>query len=450
MNFDIALVISFLVITLVVGLSYGKNVKNIKDYALGGRNFSTAALVSTIVATWASSSGFFIIMSKTYSDGWYYLIASIGIGVSFIIISFLLVPRMGEFLGKTSVAEAMGDLYGQKVRVITAIAGTIGASGSIAVQFKVFGNLFSYFLHIPNYVAITIAGIVATIYSAFGGIRAVTFTDILQFFSFGIIIPMLGFIIWNDFYYQGLTLSQATSDPRFDLFSIFNINNPELFGVIMMFVYFSIPTFSAPAFQRIAIGSNITQVKKAFLIAGIFLILIKIITAWIPFLLHSINPYLEKDNLLGYIVEHYSYVGLRGLILVAIIALAMSTADSRINSASVLFTNDICTAFKNKLKNELLVSKMFAFALGLGAILFSLIETDLLNIVVLANSFYYPIVTPPLLLTIFGFRSTSKSVLIGIIAGFITTILWKVIPNNIETSQKIIGVLLAMFCNAFF
>ena len=196
MNFDTAIIISFLVITLVVGLSYGKNVKNIKDYALGGRNFSTASLVSTIVATWASSSGFFIIMSKTYSDGWYYLIASIGIGVSFIIISFLLVPRMGEFLGKTSVAEAMGDLYGQKVRVITAIAGTIGASGSIAVQFKVFGNLFSYFLHIPNYVAITIAGIVATIYSAFGGIRAVTFTDILQFFSFGIIIPMLGFIIW--------------------------------------------------------------------------------------------------------------------------------------------------------------------------------------------------------------------------------------------------------------
>jgi len=450
MNFDIVLVISFLLITLVVGLSYGKNVKNIKDYALGGRNFSTTALVATIVATWASSSAFFITMSKTYSDGLYFLFASSGLGLSFIITSYFLVPRMEEFLGKTSVAEAMGDLYGQKVRVITAIAGTIGASGSIAVQFKVFGNLFSYFLHIPSYVAITIAGIIATIYSAFGGIRAVTFTDILQFFSFGIIIPLVGFIIWSDFYYQGLTLVQATSDPSFNIYSIFNINNPQLFGSIMLFIYLAIPTFSAPAFQRIAIGNNITQVKKAFLIAGIFLILIQLITAWIPFLIHSMNPYLEKDNLLGYIVDHYSYVGLRGLILVAIIALAMSTADSRINSASVLFTNDICTAFTNKLKNELFISKIFAFFLGLGAIFFSLVETDLLNIIVLANSFYYPIVTPPILLTICGFRSTSKSVLIGIAAGFITTILWKVIPNNIETAQNIIGVLLAMFCNTIF
>ena len=94
---------------------------------------------------------------------------------------------MGEFLGKTSIAEAMGDLYGQKVRLITAVAGTIGSAGSVAVQFKVFGSIFSYFLTVPSYLAVILAGMIATIYSAFGGIRAVTFTYVLQFFAFGVV-----------------------------------------------------------------------------------------------------------------------------------------------------------------------------------------------------------------------------------------------------------------------
>ena len=451
MSVDVFIVVAFLALTLFVGLGHGRKVKTIKDYALGGRRFSTGALVATIVATYSTGSGFFITLSRTYTYGLSDLLVSSAIGISFVILSFVLIPRMAEFLGKTSVAEAMGDLYGQKVRVITAIAGSIGLSGIITVQFKVFGNMFAYFLHIPSYVAIIIAGTITTIYSAFGGIRAVTFTDILQFAAFGIIIPLVGFIIWSQFYHQDFTLVQAVSNPKFNISTILSFHNPEWLGLVVMFIYFVIPFVSAPKFQRVAMGSNIAQVKKAFIIAGMLLILIQIIIAWIPFLLHSINPSIPKSDLIAYIVENYSYVGLRGLIIVAIIAFAMSTADSYINATSVLFTNDICTSFTKKLKNELFVSRLFSIGLGIGAILLSLIEIDLLNILVLANSFFYPLVLPPFLLTVFGFRSSAKSVLIGMITGLFVSIIWKVLPISfVHVSQKMLGVLFAMFCNAFF
>ena len=453
MNFDIdiAIVVGFLILTLVVGLGHGQKVKTIKDYALGGRNFSTAALVATIVATWASGSGFFVTLSKTYSDGFYYMFASSGMGISFFILSFWLIPRMGEFLGKTSIAEALGDLYGDKVRFITAIAGTIGAAGSIAVQFKVFGGIFSYFLSIPGHLAIIVAGVIVTIYSAFGGIRAVTFTDILQFFAFGFIIPLVGFLIWGTFYNEGLTISAATTDSKFNLIEIFSLDNPKLLGMMIMLIYFTIPSFSAPAFQRIAIGSSIKQVKKAFLIAGIFMVLIKVLIAWIPFLLHSINPNLVGDSLLGYIIDTFSYSGLKGLIIVAVIAFAMSTADSRINAASVLFTNDIYHYLKHDIKNEIFISRLFAFLLGGGSVVLSLFEADILGIIVLANSFYYPLVTPLFLLTIFGFRSSSKSVLIGMLSALTVTILWKFLPIKFTyLPQKMVGVLVAMLCNVIF
>jgi Na+/proline symporter len=39
-NIDIIIFIAFLVTNLVVGLAYGREVKTISDYSLGGRNFS--------------------------------------------------------------------------------------------------------------------------------------------------------------------------------------------------------------------------------------------------------------------------------------------------------------------------------------------------------------------------------------------------------------------------
>ena len=71
MSFDIdsGIFIAFLLITLGVAIRYGHSIKTINEYALGGRNFSNTALVSTTVATWISGSMFFIDLSSTYSEG---------------------------------------------------------------------------------------------------------------------------------------------------------------------------------------------------------------------------------------------------------------------------------------------------------------------------------------------------------------------------------------------
>lgn len=41
-NIDVVIFIIFLIITLTIGLFCGQGIKTFKDYALGGRNFSTA------------------------------------------------------------------------------------------------------------------------------------------------------------------------------------------------------------------------------------------------------------------------------------------------------------------------------------------------------------------------------------------------------------------------
>ena len=44
---------------------------------------------------------------------------------------------------------------------------------------------------------------------------------------------------------------------------------------------------------------------------------------------------------MNYVADNYAFSGLKGLIIIGIASLAMSTADSCINSAAVLFANDI-------------------------------------------------------------------------------------------------------------
>lgn len=424
-DIDIAIFVIFLLGNLFVGLRFGRKVKNINDYALGGRNFSTGALVSTIVATYISGSGFFISMSKTYSDGLFYLVASACMGLSLVVVAIFLVPKMGEFLGETSVASAMGRIYGREVQFFTGICGILGNVGGIAVQFAVFGNIVHYFLDVAPNIAILASGITVTIYSAFGGIRAVTFTDVLQFITFGFVLPLVGLMIWNDFHSLGISVEQAFNHPKFDYKNVFNVGNDDFWDMIFLIAYFAMPTITSMDFQRISMGKDIHQVRKAMFISAGILVIIKIVMSWVPFLIFNINPNLASNQLVAFIVDNYSYVGLKGLIIVGISAMAMSTADSRINTASVLFANDLYKVFNFKYKyKELIVSKIFSLVLGFASIYLALSQNDLLAILRKSASYYTPIVGVPLFFTILGFRSTKKSVLIAMASGGVMIHVW--------------------------
>jgi len=429
-DIDLAIVISFLIVTLVIGLGQSSKVTNIKEYALGGRNFSTGALVATMVATWASGSGFFITLSSTYSDGLYYLIAASISGFQLLIMAFVLAPRMGEFFGTASVAEGMGNMYGPSVRIITAIAGTIGAAGAVAVQFRVFGNIISYFSDITATSAIVVSGLVVTIYSAFGGMRAVTITDIFQMFVFGFAIPIIGIVIWNQLYLDHFLVAdffQNSSDThqKFNISAVLDLGNPKFWQMIPLMIYFLTPSMFPAIYQRMIMGKDIKQVKKACLVSAVLLLVIKLSTAWIPFLIFNINPNIEPGYLPAYIISNYTFIGLKGLMVIGVIAMAMSTADSNINIASVLFAHDICAPLSIGRNRELLLSKLFSILLGVIAIALALRGGDLFSIILLANGFYMPVITVPLIVSILGFRSSTLSVLIAMSAGFVSVLIWR-------------------------
>ncbi|WP_341761806.1 hypothetical protein [Candidatus Tisiphia endosymbiont of Thecophora atra] len=63
-DWDITIFAIFLVFNLAVGLFYSRGIKNINEYAIGNRNFSTSTITATIIAT-CIGGGFF---SEAVSD----------------------------------------------------------------------------------------------------------------------------------------------------------------------------------------------------------------------------------------------------------------------------------------------------------------------------------------------------------------------------------------------
>jgi Na+/proline symporter len=472
-DLDTAIFSIFLTFNLAVGLFYSRGIKNINEYAIGNRNFSTSTITATIIATCIGGGLFSAAVTESYKQGLYFIIPIIGVPLSYIVVGYLLAPRMAEFLGNLSIAEAMGTLYGKKVQLLTAVVGIFLCIGAVAMQFKVSATMLQLFFNVSSFYAVLASAVIVGLYSAFGGIKAVTFTDMIQFLTFGTVVPIITLIIWGTLHDPHKVFVTITENPSFDYKQVFNFNSKSINSFFLLLV-FLIPTFQPVFFQRLAMAKNSIQVRKSFLTAGLICFLILVIIIWVGILLLADNPNLNPNQLLPHIIENHSYPGLRGLTAIGIIAIIMSTADSYINSSAILFTNDILKLLNFKIianptnitpslrgdtlvatkqsqkliKNgllrrlhllamtfrrlhllamtfrvfqrnnlsDLVIARVFAIFVGIFAIFLAFKANSVLALLLIVLDFYMPVVSVPFLLAILGFRTSSKAVLIGMFA----------------------------------
>ena len=421
----------FLIINLAVGLHYGRDVKTLREYAVGNKDFSTFAIVSTIVSTWTTGSLLFFALSKIYTEGLYFLLALISHALYIIVVQKFFLLRMGEFLNNLSVAEAMGSLYGKHVRIITAVGGIIKSFGMITSQFVVTTSLLQAVFGPQDRVALVALLGVVVLYSFWGGIKAVAFTDIVQFFAFGVVIPILALIMWHKLdnpvdkikavFREGIVASSNT----------LSSNPVKAWAFYTLIIYFLIPTMSPTFFQRIVINRNLVQAKKTLKISFFICLAIIFLFSWLGILLFASDSSLmvAKKNIFLHLLNaknHHIGEALTCLSAIGIMAIVISSIDSHINTASVLFTNDIAIPLKLPKKYILNTARFAALSVGFLSLMVSLQIKSPLNFILRASMFYMPVVTVPFTLAIFGFRTSKKSVLIGMLAGILSSGYWEI------------------------
>ena len=225
LNVDSIIFISFLIINLLLGLISSRKITTLKEYAIGDGSFNTHFLTNTIVATYIGGGFFMFNIVENYQHGLYFAFTSIAELFTFLIIGWYFAPRLSQFLGKMSIAEAMGSLYKEKVQLITAICGFIGVVGFLVLQLKFAGVVFEYVFNLKPFYGVLLAGLIVTIYSAVGGIKSVTFTDMVQLYTFGSIIPIVTYYFYTSLDGFDVVLNTVSTNPNFDLGKIFDISN---------------------------------------------------------------------------------------------------------------------------------------------------------------------------------------------------------------------------------
>lgn len=445
LNPDIIIFSCFLAANLILGLQAGRRVKSLQSYAIGNKDFSTATLTSTIVATWIGGGYLSYALARTYSTGLQFILADLGAPLGLLITGRYLIVRMGEFLNNLSVAEAMGDLYGKTVRIVTAISGIALAVGGVAIQFQVIGKMLALISGFQGPETTVAAAIIVIGYSAFGGIRSVTITDVFQFITFGVFIPMLSLIVWNNLKDPSQVVHTLTTNPIFDFREIIGWNPQFLFSFSLL-LYWAIPGMNPAGFQRIAMARDLRQAQLSFTYAAGLSFLMGIAAVWVAILVLAQNPALEPKAVLSYLINRYTYPGFKGLVAIGITAMAMSTADSDLNSSAVLAVNDIIAPLRRSFKASITVVRLLSLCIGSLSLLLALHSKDILDLLLLSGSLYMPVVTIPLLLALFGFRSSTRAVLIGMLAGISTVILW----NQFMAHTGIEAVIPGMVSNLVF
>ena len=452
-NIDIIIVAGFLTLNLICGLLSGYGIRNIREYAIGNKNFSTATIVAAIAATWIGGSNFSITVAETHKQGIFFLICSLAEAVSFWLIAYFYAPRMAEFLGKLSIAEAMNDIYKNRyIRGIIAIFSTVPAIGRIAMQFLVLHSLLSLWLGMPGVYATTLSSLIIIIYSTFGGIKSVTFTDIIQFFTFGVVTPMVAFLIWKSFYSNEPVITAIITDPILNYSLVSDSQKEVINDTLYLCLFLMIPLLDPAIFQRISMAKSTSQVSKSFIIAIFFILLCDALVHTVIGVLFRADPNIidiNADNVIQYILDHYLTYGLKGAFVIGIMAMVMSTADSYINSSSVLLSYDFIrsTGINLTEKKELFLARIFSLFVGVIALGVSLFAENLLELLLSVYSFYMPVVTVPFTLAIFGFRSSARAVLIGMVAGFVTVLYFLMFSSEYNIIPGIPGTLVSL---AFF
>jgi len=433
MSIDIILFSIFLSLNFIVGILAGRRVKSLRDFSIGNKTFSTSTVTSTIVATWIGGGFMFYTLQNIYTSGLQFIIVTMAGSLGLLVMGQVLAIRMGEFLNNLSIAEAMRDLYGKHAQTITAIFGIMRTIGSMAVQFKVIAKMFIFLLGIQEnpWLTVLAAGVVV-LYSAFGGVRSVTITDIFQFITFSVFIPILALIVWRNLKNPAQVITLLDTNPLFSWKSVFGWNAKTL-SMLGLLLYFALPGLTPPIFQRISISKDVQQVKDSFTYAAGIMFLIVLGVAWVAILLLAEPSVKDPSNLLNYLISHYAYDGLKGLIATGVVAMAMSTADSNLNAAAVLLVNDLIQPWKKNWQPSMLVVRLASIGLGMLGLLLALRMQNILEVILFAASFFVAVVDAPLLLAIFGFRSSPRSALIGMAAGLVTVILWSIFLKNSDS-----------------
>lgn len=346
---DLAILAAYLSGMVVLGVVMGKGSRSAAQYMLSGRDVSWWLILVSIIATETSAVTFLSIPGFAFSRDMTWLQVPIGFLIGRILVAKLLLPLYfrGElFTSYEVLARRFGGTTQQLASVLFIVTRTL-ADGlrlfltAIVVQ-EVAGTSLAW--------AVVITGGATLVYTFFGGMNGVLWTDLVQF-----VIYILGAAVglWvllaklPGGFSELLAVGGAAGKLRF-FEPAFDLSEPYTFwaGIFGgVFVALGSHGVDQLMVQRYLCAKNLGDARKAlvwsgFLVAAQFALFLLIGVALFAFY-QRFPPeaaFDRPDRVFAYFILHEMPPGMIGLLVGAIFAAAMG---SSLNSCATSFTRDL-------------------------------------------------------------------------------------------------------------
>ena len=229
----------------------------------------------------------------------------------------------------------------------------------------------------------------------------------------------------------------------------FNVlNNTNIYSFLSLFCTLIIGEMLVPPYvQRLLIGRNAKDTSSATISSGYVSVIFFVLTGIVGLIGYTIDSSMQAETVMISLIQKVLPVGISGLIISAMMAIVLSTADSFLNSAAVSVINDVYLPLKeNRVgeKERLKIVRIANVVIGIVAVTVALTVPRLLDILTLSYSFWAPTILPILLFTILGYILKEKAVWSGIISGMFGCIIWNTL---LQKPYRIDGLIIGFVLN---
>jgi SSS family solute:Na+ symporter len=423
---------------LGVGIYFLRKNKDEDDYYVGGRNMSKWHIGLSVVAT-DVGGGFSIGLGGLgfvmgLSGSWMLFTGLVGAWLA----ATFLIPRvyaLGTRLSLRTFPEVFNYIFSPRVALLAGIISALGYWGFTSSQILAGAKLATAtFPSLDFNIALWTIGFIAVIYTAMGGLKAVIYTDTVQWalLLFGLIFIALPLAYYAIGGWSGL---QSVVQP--DMLRLDNVSAIQLinWAVTIIPIWFVGMTL----YQRIYATKNEAEARKAWYIAGFFeyplmafmgvlLGLFARVAADQGMFEHlGYTGIAEMDSEMGLplLLREILPIGLMGLMMSAYFSAILSTADSCLMAASGNIQSDIFSRFFNKQQNKLIASQILTLALGAAAVLLASQMTSVLDLMLYSYAFMVSGLLVPLVAGLLFRKAHEMAALGAMIIGGGTTLIYE-------------------------
>lgn len=347
---DWAVIVGYGLIVLLLGRRAGRSSNSETEYFLAGRTVGRIPVAASTWATKLSALTFIGVPGAAISGNFAYVQLWFGSFLAAYFVAVLLIPEFYR-LKVPTIYTYLGRRIGPWSQFSGAAVFIASRCLASAVRLAGCAIAVSVFFDLALVEAIVIISAVAAIYVLVGGLRAVIWTDMLQLTLF--MLGALTVILYVAFELPGgfvQIIETGVAADKFRIFDFrFDIADPATFwtGNIFAFVL-GLATGGADQdiAQRALACRNAGQARTALIWAGaadlistlLFLSVGVAVFAYYQALPDNAAMALALDNRHDYIFPHFIRhelpAGIRGVLVAALLAAAMSSLDSALSGLS--------------------------------------------------------------------------------------------------------------------